>query len=222
MRRVLVQFLAVLAAVGALVVDGSAASAAEGTFTVSTGTTSFTGSQTESGRTLTLTGGRVVRCSTATFSGTIANGSKSLHSSQAFSGCSTSVAGSILPTTFIELGCDYEQRDLTTIGPDTYSAVSDVDCPAGHPYIIVTYSSQANHTAGTRLCEYKIDSQSNLPGAEVTNNTNGTATVNLVNVPLHTTRTFGTIANCGEETFTTFDNGSVLITAGAGDFGLDD
>lgn len=215
MRKIKITCLSAIAlmAIGA----GSAASAnaAEGTFVVTGGPAPFTSTQVGV-ETWTLPGGRVLTCETVVLTGVVTNGSKQLTGFPTYDKCHVMVGLTTLPATFNPTECDYRFSDLTTTAANTYAAKTDVVCPAEQAMHIVLYSSHANHTAGTRLCEYTIDPQTGLTGVHFTDNANNTLNVRWTEVAFHMTRTFGPIANCGESTFISKLNGDTLLTPGPG------
>lgn len=219
-------------ALATLAVNVSAANAAEGTAVVFPGTNSYTALQTGSGHTLALVGGRVLSCSTATLSGSINNGDKSITATPSYSGCSVKVGLSTLPATVNMDGCTYKFTDLTTTASNTYRADTAINCPAVltlpsltwdvHHITIKVYQSAKLHESGTRLCEYTIGSKEWLTGAHFTDNSNGTLNITATNVAIPTNRVFGTVGNCGEAAFNSTYNGDTLATAASGVMALDD
>lgn len=221
MRKLKVIGLSALAVLAVSAVSASAAQAAEGTAVVSAGTTAYTATQVGGGHTFTLVGGRVLSCSTATFSGNITNGAKTVTATPNYAGCNVKVGGSTLPATVNTGTCTYTFSDLTTTAANTYAASTALGCASGDVTIKV-YSNEANHTAGTRLCEYTIEPQTGLAGVHFTDNGNGTINITASSVAVETKRVFGTNTNCGEAAFKSTYNGDTLATAANGTLGIDD
>lgn len=222
MYRLRIGLLAALVAVAVSSLGASAANAAEGTFVVSAGSASFTGTQTGAGNTLTLTGGRVFSCATSTISGTVANGATSVEYAEDNTECTVKVGGTTLIATENGTGCVYRQYHFTQITPHTWSSTTALICPPGATGRHITfYSSAANHAAGIPLCIDTIPPFSGIPGPHLTRNTNGTVTIAISEVSVAMERTFGTIANCGEAKFNGKLNGSDLVTPSVGTLDMD-
>lgn len=220
MRRLKLVALSALAVLALSAVSASAATAAEGTVFVSAGTTSYTSLQVGL-PTLTLTGGRVLSCNTEALTGSITNGAKTISATPSYAGCTVKVGASTLPATVSTGSCTYKFSDLTTIGADSYSASTDLVCPSGDVSIKV-YANAANHSAGTRLCEYTIKPRTGLSGVNIYDNTEGTFRIVAFNVALITERVFGTVVNCGEASFFASYNSDNVIWPSSGFFVLDD
>jgi len=220
MRKVLLSVLSAAALSAAFGATASVALAAEGAVTVSAGTTAYTASQTSSGHTFTMVGGRVWSCSNVSFTGAVTHGSKSFTAAPGYSGCAAKVGGNTLPMTVATTGCDFVVSDMTPAAAGTWAAKTDIACPAGQAIHIIVYSSEANHTSGTRLCEYTWGPQS-LTGVHVTDSGSGNLTTTATGVAIATTRTFGSIANCGEASFNTLLTGSTVMTPSSGSIFVD-
>jgi hypothetical protein len=218
MKSAKIIWLSALAALAIGAVGASAANAAEGTAVVSAGTTNFSATQTGSGTTLTLVGGRVLSCSTVTYSGSITNGAKELQATPTFDGCKLKVGASTLPVTIECTGaCRFKVRTWTRAGVH-YTTVILFQGTLH----IKAYATEANHTSNTRLCEYEIQEQSGLTGGSLTDNLNGTLDLTYTEVAIAVKRTFGTAGNCGEASFNATLNGNNLITAASGTLGIDE
>lgn len=222
MRKLRAIGLSACAALAISATIASAANAAEGTFVVSAGSSSYAATQVGVGDIWTLVGGRTLTCTTVTVSGTVANGNTTLTATPTYAGCHVMVGPTTLPATFETTGCDYRFSDLTTTGSRTYAAKTDLLCPEGQAVHVRVYANHSAHTAGTRLCEYTIDPQNGVTGAHFTDNANGTLSITWTSATFATTRTFGTTANCGEALFNSSLSGSTLMTVANGTVGLDD
>lgn len=222
MGKIKVLRLAACAVIALSAVHVSAANAAEGTAVVSSGVTGFSGVQTGGGHTFTLPGGRTLSCTTLTFSGAISNGAKEVKATPNYANCIAKVGATSLPVTLEPTECAFRYYDLTTTAFNTYSAKTDLTCPAGQGIHTKLYSNAASHAAGTRLCEYKIDPQTGLTGSHLTDNADGTVSIKTTELSIQLTRTFGTAGNCGETTTTSRFNGDTLVTPASGILGLDD
>ncbi len=220
LRKIKLLVLSAFAVLALSAVGASVAKAAEGTVFVSAGTTSYTSLQVGL-PTLALTGGRVLSCNTEALSGSITNGAKAISATPSYAGCTVKVGASTLPATVNTGSCTYKFSDLTTIGSDAYSASTDLVCPSGDVSIKV-YANAANHTAGTRLCEYTIKPRTLLAGVNIYDNTEGTFRIIAFNVAVLTERVFGTTANCGEASFSSYYSSDNVIWPSSGFFVLDD
>jgi len=221
MRRMKTLGIAVVAVLAMSAMLASTAFASGGTATVSAGTTSYTATQTGSGHTFTLPGGRVLSCSNATFSGSITDGASTVVAAPAYSNCKVTVQEvNILPATVHMNGCTY---DFTlaekTLGPERWHAETNVVCPAGKDIQITVFENAEKHTAGTTLCEYTIVGQK-VSGVEFRNVAGGKIGILANNVGVAYTRPKGTIGNCGGASGTAFYNGDTEATAVSGSLGI--
>jgi len=215
MRKLKLIGLAALAVLAVSAVSASAASAAEGTAVV-TGGGGYTATQVGT-HTFTLPGGRTLSCTNATFSGTVTNGSKTVTAKPSYTGCSAKVGETVLPATVTPTSCFFRFSHFTTTGATTYHVVAVVTCAIpGDAMHIHLYSNAANHSAGTRLCEYDVKQQTTGAGVHFTDNANNTLTITATGVGVALTRTFGTAGNCGEATSQSKYNGNTLVTPSAG------
>lgn len=119
---------------------------------------------------LTVAGGTVVTCTSATLSGAMTEEGKALTATPSYSGC-TATSG---PATVTMNGCDY----LFKAGKEDKAGhfaegTADLACPEGKKTEVDIYNSEANHKAGTTLCILKIAPFSNKPGVTF-QNTEGT------------------------------------------------
>jgi phosphate-selective porin len=222
MRKLKLIGLSALAVLAVSAVSASAAHAAtEGTAVVSAGTTGYHAVQTGTGHTFTLEGGKVLACTTATFSGTITNNDKTVTATPIYSGCTAKIGADTLTATVNMGSCDYFFSDLTTIGVDSYSALTDIVCPTTD-IIIKIYQKGKAHEDINRLCEITVGAQTGLKGVDFIDNTNGTININATSVGVKAKRLFGTTTNCGEVNQTAVYNGNTLATANSGTLALDD
>lgn len=209
--------LVALAALGSGSLGSSVAQAAEGWVVVSGGPAGWTATQTGGGQTLTLPGGRTLACSTATLSGSVANGSKKLAAMGLNEGCSAKVGGSTLPATVSWTGCSLDFYDFTTTAANTYAAKTDLVCPSGQYTQIRLYATAFAHTVDAALCEYRIESQAGLSGTHLTDNANNTLGITMTEVEVSIYKPLGySIANCGAALTSGKINGSFLVTPSAG------
>lgn len=221
MRKVALTALAAILALGLAATSASSAKAAEGTFVVSAGTTSYTATQGLS-MAISLPGGRVLTCESVSWTGSISNGAKTLTATPSLSKCVAKVGGTTLPATVTTTGCTFKFSDLTSTEPGFWWAFAEIQCELGKDWQIKLYANAANHTAGTRLCEYTIQSQSLGGNTTFTDNADGTVTVNSLGSSLFIDRVFGTIANCGAASgFALYESGTMRATAASGTIDID-
>ncbi len=217
MRKLKVIGLAALAVLAVSAVSASAANAAEGTAVVSEGSTGFTATQTGTGHTFTLPGNKVLSCATATFSGTVTNGSKSVTATPNYGSCTVKVEATTLKATVTPTGCTYKFYDLTTTAANTYAAKTDLECTGTGVHIIVR-----NEADTANLCEYLVDPQTGLTGVHFTDNANNTLNIKATEVAVSVTKIFGTVGNCGGGTTVSKYNGDTVATPASGNVDIDD
>lgn len=222
MRKLTLIALAALAVMTSIAYSAPAAGAATGTVSASAGATNYISTQIGAGLTFTMPGSRVLSCSTAQFSGALINGATELTASPTYDVCQVKVGEITLPATVNLFACDYRYRDLTNVSPETWSAITELACPEGQAIRILVYSNHSNHTSGTRLCEYSLFPQTLIAGVHFQDLTNNTFEVETSEFLVATKRTFGTLANCGEESGISKWNGTVLGMATMGTVALDD
>ncbi len=217
MRKLKVIGLAALAVLAVSAVSASAANAAEGTAVVSAGSTGFTATQTGTGHTFTLPGNKVLSCATATFSGTVTNGSKSVTATPNYASCTVKVESTTLKATVTPTGCTYKFYDLTTTAANTYAAKTDLECTGTGVHIVVR-----NEADTADLCEYRMDPQTGVTGVHFTDNANNTLNIKATEVGLVMTKVSGTVGNCGGAILTTKFNGDTVVTPGLGNVDIDE
>jgi hypothetical protein len=123
--------------------------------------------------------GREITCETVTLEG---ENDETEHDSITFNatygGCHSILLGTKMPVTFTMNGCEYEDKLTADIikhkdGKEThtYTAVTDVKCPAGQQIEIHVYANATAHAEGKTTCKYKVGEAGNT-GLGITDITN--------------------------------------------------
>ncbi len=154
--------LALIAVFAMSALVASAAQAAAGEFTAESYPVTLTGSQVGTNTLTVGNGARVVSCTTASATGTLAGTSTTLTLTPSYSGCTSTGA---LPATVTVNGCDFSLTS-NTVTATTGTGSATVACPAGKEIIVDIYASAAKHAENVRACEYHIAAQGPLSAGE--------------------------------------------------------
>jgi hypothetical protein len=203
----------------AMIVSPAMALGANGTFTVSGAeATGYAGNQVAPGHTLTLSGERVISCTTSTLSGTIANGATEFKATPVFAGCSMKIGGSTLPVTINAYSCFWEYLLKGPSGPG-WLLWGAIKCIGGGNFIEVkVYANAASHAAGTTLCEFRITEQMAYEIWLVS--ASPVVAVRSIGALLAYIRNKGTLGNCGPTEANATYNGESVLTPFSGTFAV--
>lgn len=104
--------------------------------------------------------GKSITCEESQLSATVKNGATEATVTPTYSKCSTILG----PATIKMNGCDYLlhlKSELVEGETYTYTAPTDLKCPAGKVVEAEVFSSSANHTAGIATCRYTVSEAGN-------------------------------------------------------------
>lgn len=207
--------LPLLLVLGAILIAAPSATAANGTVTVSAGTTSFTAAQTGTGHTWGHAGGAETWfCNSATFAGAVSNGAVEMSMTPAYEKCEYKVI--FWPVTIETNGCIYRFVLTGTNEAGTeWNADMTLVCPEGPDVRVKTFMTEANQTEGVSWCEYTYAPQTLGAGVTVRNLAGGKLGVKFNKVLIFGTRTKGPIGFCGGATTSINGETEVLPSAGA-------
>ncbi len=166
---------------------------------------------------LDLEGGRSVKCGTATLEGTIANKAAAetseVTATPTFAECTATILGNVTPATITINGCKFkltaDETTSGTIASEGWEVTGSVhiECEAGKELEIHVWQTSAKHLANeTPICTYKVAPQTptgDLDYRLTEKNAGGFGTSGDIKSTLTgvaTTRTAGTITNCGAAT----------------------
>ncbi len=160
--------------------------------------------------------GRVIKCTTTTYSATLAAPSTTLTVTPVTTGCSATVLGKTFPTTVTHNGCDSLFHLTNPSGPSPYLATADVVCKSPNDIVVHLYENATKHTANEPTCTFTFEPQTGSEHVALTNGTNAktgkadvTAKVTLEKI--HNIVT-GNEATCGATNATTKAEGAITFS----------